>query len=116
MNQSFVFVAATDVVFQTCERKRRRGLIWTGTPDVAAVVFANTKPSVEVVAMFAFVSVASVRMAGEVIVCTPVKVFAASVLANVAEVVGNVIVVASVPANVNELLNVSVLPAAPVSV
>lgn len=36
-------------------------------------------------------------------VCTPVKVFAASVLAIVAEVEGNVMVVASVPARVREL-------------
>jgi hypothetical protein len=53
---------------------------------------------------------------GEVIVCTPVNVFAASVRAIVAEVEGNVIVVESVPSNVILLLNVRVLPATPVSV
>jgi hypothetical protein len=49
-------------------------------------------------------------------VCVPVNVFAASVLAIVALVVGNVIVVASVPAKVSVLLNVNVLPATPVRV
>jgi hypothetical protein len=39
---------------------------------------------------------------GDVIVCTPVNVFAASVLAIVADVEGNVIVVQSVPARVRE--------------
>jgi len=49
-------------------------------------------------------------------VCTPVKVLAASVLAMVADVVGNVMVVLSVPARVTELLQVKVLPAAIVKV
>ena len=49
---------------------------------------------------------------GEVMVWTPVNVFAASVRANVALVVGNVMVVPSVPANVNELLTVNDLPEA----
>ena len=49
-------------------------------------------------------------------VCVPVNVCAASVRAMVAEVVGNVSVVASVPARVRLLENVSVLAAAPVSV
>ena len=45
-------------------------------------------------------------------VCTPVKVLAASVRAIVAVVVGKVIVVASVPANVIVLLAVSTFPEA----
>jgi hypothetical protein len=49
-------------------------------------------------------------------VCVPVKVWAASVLAIVADVLGNVIVVESVPANVMELLNDTVLPLVMVSV
>ena len=57
--------------------------------------------------------IAGVVKAGEVIVCTPVNVFAASVRAMVALVLGNVIVVPSVPARVKELLIVSVLLAAP---
>lgn len=43
-------------------------------------------------------------------VCVPVKVLAASVRAIVAEVVGNVIVVLSVPANVSVFDEVNVLP------
>src|SRR5438128_1323158 len=50
------------------------------------------------------------------IVWWPVKVLAASVRAMVAEVVGNVIVVLSVPASVNVLFAVSVLPLRIVSV
>lgn len=49
-------------------------------------------------------------------VCRPVKVCAASVRATLALVVGNVMVVLSVPASVNELLTVAVLPLAIVSV
>ena len=49
---------------------------------------------------------------GEVIVCTPVNVFAASVLAIVAEVEGKVIVVPSVPAKVSELEKLPFLPVA----
>ena len=48
-------------------------------------------------------------------VCTPVKVLAASVLAKVALVVGNVMVVPSVPASVRVLLTVKVLPPATVT-
>jgi hypothetical protein len=48
--------------------------------------------------------------------CEPEKVWAASVLAIVADVVGNVIVVESVPAKVNELLAVKVFPFAIVNV
>ena len=50
---------------------------------------------------------------GLVIVCTPVKVFAASVRATVQLVDGNVIVVASVPAKVKVLLTVRVLLVVP---
>ncbi len=50
------------------------------------------------------------------ILCAPVNAFPASVRATVALVDGNVIVVLSVPANVSEWLNVSVLPLAPVNV
>ena len=53
---------------------------------------------------------------GEVIVCTPVNVFAASVRAIVADVVGNVIVVPSVPASVSELFAVNVLRAPSVNI
>jgi hypothetical protein len=49
-------------------------------------------------------------------VCTPVNVLAASVLANVAEVVGNVIVVETVPEKVSVLFTVKVLPATKVKV
>lgn len=52
---------------------------------------------------------------GDVIVWTPVNVFAASVLARVAEVDGNVIVVASVPAKVRELLIATFFPLATIS-
>ena len=54
--------------------------------------------------------IAGVVNAGEVIVCTPVKVLAASVRAMVALVAGNVIVVPSVPAKVRELLTLKLLP------
>ena len=53
---------------------------------------------------------------GELNVCAPVNVCAASVLAIVALVDGNVIVVASVPASVRLLLDVSVFPSAMVRV
>jgi hypothetical protein len=56
--------------------------------------------------------IAGVVSAGEVIVCTPVKVCPASVRAMVAEVDGKVMVVLSVPVRVMELLAVNVLPAA----
>ena len=49
-------------------------------------------------------------------VCVPVKVWAASVRAMVADVPGNVIVVESVPAKVIELLRVSVFPSTPAKV
>lgn len=55
-----------------------------------------------------------VAMSGDVIVWTPVNVFAASVRARVADVVGNVIVVASVPARVSVLFMVATLPEATV--
>jgi hypothetical protein len=60
--------------------------------------------------------VMEVVTSGEVIDWTPVKVCAASVRATEAEVVGKVIVVASVPASVMELLAVKVLPSAMVRV
>ena len=53
---------------------------------------------------------------GELNVCVPVNVCAASVRAMVALVEGNVIVVASVPASVRLLLDVSVFPSAIVRV
>ena len=49
-------------------------------------------------------------------VCVPVKVWAASVRAIVADVLGNVIVVESVPASVMLLLTVKVLPSVPAKV
>lgn len=49
---------------------------------------------------------------GDVIVCTPVNVCAASVLAIVAFVVGKVYTLVSVPAKVIVLLTVSFLPVA----
>lgn len=49
---------------------------------------------------------------GDVMVCTPVNVLAASVRAIVALVDGNVMVVASVPAKVRSLLKIGALPAA----
>jgi hypothetical protein len=51
----------------------------------------------------------------EVAVDAPVNVFAASVRAIVADVVGNVIIVESVPENVSELLAVIDFPAATVN-
>ena len=71
-----------------------------GTPPPTVAVIVATLP----VAM------------GVLNVCTPVNVFAASVLAIVAEVEGNVIVVESVPARVKVLLDVRVFPSAIVSV
>ncbi len=61
------------------------------------------------------VPVAPVEVTPSTVWC-PVKVFAASVRAMVALVVGKVIVVESVPSSVIDLLNVRVLPATPVSV
>jgi hypothetical protein len=49
-------------------------------------------------------------------VCSPVNVCTASVLAIVADVVGNVIVVESVPVKVKDLLTVNVLPSATANV
>lgn len=84
-------------------------------------MFARISPSVAVVpselrVMVAEVVIAGVVSAGEVIVCTPVKVFAASVRAIVALVVGNVITVLSVPLKVRVLVKFRVFPAVPVSV
>ena len=53
---------------------------------------------------------------GELNVCVPVNVCAASVLANVAFVDGKVIVVASVPESVRLLMDVNVFPSAMVRV
>ncbi len=75
---------------------------------VVAIVFNKSKEAEAVTRL--------VVILGEVIVCTPVKVLAASVLAIVAEVDGNVIVVLSVPASVIELLAVRVFPSRMVKV
>ena len=74
----------------------------------------NVQPPAE--AQWASVVMTAVVSAGEVIVWTPVNVLAASVLAIVADVVGNVIVVESVPARVMELFAVNVLALATVKV
>lgn len=81
-------------------------------PEVAPQLYSTGTPPVLVgnvtVPVFVIVAITG----AEVNVCTPVKVCAASVRAIVAEVVGKVCVVPSVPATVKEFDTVSVLPAA----
>jgi len=90
-------------VFQPCPVKRRRGLHCCA-PSAAGVVLVRIRASVDV-ALILRVSVSAALKP-----CVPTNVLAASVRAMVALVVGNVIVVLSVPANVNVLLMVATFP------
>lgn len=86
------------------------------------LAFASRVASVEAVAVAATPEpvarpeMAGVVSAGEVIVWTPVNVCPASVRAIVAEVVGKVRVVASVPSRVRVFKKFKVFPAVPVKV
>lgn len=84
-----------------------------------SVVALPTNVSVAqgIVTVFAHtVTVQVLNTGAELNVCTQVNVFAASVLAMVADVDGNVITVESVPESVNVLFIVAVLPSAIVRV
>jgi hypothetical protein len=95
-------------------------------PDSRALAvrfaFASRVASVEAVAAaetpepVARPEMAGVVRAGEVMVCTPVNVLAASVLAMVALVDGKVMVVESVPSKVRVFRKLRVLPPVPVNV
>ena len=80
------------------------------TKKLAVDAVEETTPAAEFSSTPAVVSELNVGALENV--CTPVKVCAASVLASVADVVGNVIVVPSVPVTLMLLLIVSFLPEA----